>query len=61
MGVILGKPKKLIVGEVTEEAAEKPTITFNFVPFDQLPNLENDSIVGKLSSCTIIQIFLFER
>ncbi|EFX67550.1 hypothetical protein DAPPUDRAFT_330970 [Daphnia pulex] len=45
VGVILGKPKKLVVGEVTEEAAEKPTITFNFVPFDQLPNQENDSIV----------------
>ncbi|EFX68248.1 hypothetical protein DAPPUDRAFT_330274 [Daphnia pulex] len=45
VGVILGKPKKLVVGEVTEEAAEKPTITFNFVPFDQLTNLENISIV----------------
>ncbi|EFX65488.1 hypothetical protein DAPPUDRAFT_117249 [Daphnia pulex] len=32
-------------GEVTEEAAEKPTITFNSVPFDQLPNLENDNVV----------------
>jgi hypothetical protein len=30
------------------------TATNNFVPFDQLPNLEVDSIIGKLSRCTII-------
>jgi hypothetical protein len=52
VGEILGNPQTVYDEGVW--TADVPTVTNNFVPFDQLPNLEDDSIIGKLSRCTII-------
>jgi hypothetical protein len=55
VGAIIGNPRPVFDEGVWTAAV--PTATNNFVPFDQLPNLEVDSIIGKLSRCTIIYIF----
>lgn len=58
VGEILGNPQTVNgYGEI----ADVPSITNYFVPFDQVPNLEDDSIIGQLSSSNIIKIFLIER
>ncbi|EFX70872.1 hypothetical protein DAPPUDRAFT_327745 [Daphnia pulex] len=64
VGEMLGNPQTL---NDDGEVAEKPTITFKFVPFDQLPNLEDDSIVDviglvlHLQEMVLVKLSLLEK